>query len=68
MVRRIIWTSHADKIFTSILDYYIQRNGTKAYSRKLNNEIYTTLNLLKKSPFLGIHTNFEHVRVLVYKN
>jgi plasmid stabilization system protein ParE len=68
MVRRIVWTSLADKIFTSILEFYIIRNGSKTYSRKLNNEIHTTIRLLKKSPFLGTHTDLENIRVLIYKN
>jgi toxin YoeB len=68
MVRRIVWTSLADKIFTSVLEFYIKRNGSKTYSRKLNNEIHTTISLLKKSPFLGAHTELENIRVLIYKS
>ncbi len=68
MARRIVWTSLASDIFTSILEYYVDRNGTKTFSRKLNKDINLTISLLIKSPFLGIHTNFENIRVMIFKN
>jgi plasmid stabilization system protein ParE len=53
MAKRIIWTSRAEKIFTEILLFYFKRNGTKTYSRKLNNEIEALIKLLGKHPYLG---------------
>jgi len=68
MVRRIIWTSKADKVFTDILEFYIRRNGTKTYSRKINNEIDKLLNLLKNHPFLGKKTDTENIRVIIHRD
>ena len=65
MVRRIAWTKSADKIFTYILEFYIDRNGSKTHSRKLNNEVKEIINLLSKHPFLGAKTDFEDIRVLI---
>ncbi len=68
MFRRIVWTSRADRIFTGILEFYIRRNDTKTYSRKINSEINKLLNLLKKHPFLGKKTDTENIRVIIHRD
>jgi len=65
MVRRIVWTSRADVIFTHILEFYIERNGSKTFSKKLNKEVKEIINLLTQHPFLGTKTDFENIRVLI---
>jgi len=65
MVRRIIWTSKADTIFSNILEFYIERNKSKLYSRKLNKEINDIVNLLLKHPFLGTKSDYKDIRVLI---
>lgn len=67
MVRRIIWTSHAEYVFSEILSFYFIRNGSKTYSKKLNLEIKQILNLLVKHPYIGKKTDFENVHVIVRK-
>ncbi len=67
MVKRIVWTSRADAIFSKILEFYCQRNQSKTYSRKLNKEIHQTLKLIAKYPLLGITTDIEGIRVLIRK-
>ena len=62
MAKRVIWTSKANLIFTKILEFYIERNGSKTYSRKLNNEILSLITILSKQPFLGIKTNKKDIR------
>lgn len=64
MAKRVIWSSNADRIFTKILEFYIDRNGSKIYSRRLNKEIHSLVTILSKQPFLGIKTDDENVRVL----
>lgn len=68
MAKRVIWTSQADLIFTKILEFYIERNGSKGYSRKLNSEILSLITILSKQPFLGIKTDHENVRVFIIGN
>ena len=65
MVRRIVWTSRADEIFTHILKFYVERNGSKTYSRKLNKEVEEIINLLIKHPFLGAKTDYKEIRVII---
>ena len=68
MVKRIIWTVQADQIFTKILEFYIQRNGSKAYSRELNRKIQSLVTILAKQPFIGSKTNYLNIRVFVSSN
>jgi hypothetical protein len=65
MVKRIIWTKIADEIFTRVLEFYVERNGSKTYSRKLNKEVGEIIYLLRKNPFLGTKTDINGIRVLI---
>ena len=65
MAKRVVWSSQADRIFTKILEFYIERNGTKNYSRKLNNEVMSIITILSKQPFLGIKTDTKNLRVVI---
>lgn len=67
MAKRIIWTSRADDTFTKILEFYIYRNQSKTYSRKLNQEIHQLLNTVAEYPLLGIKTNVKGIRVVIKK-
>jgi plasmid stabilization system protein ParE len=68
MAKRIIWSESAERIFTQILEFYIERNGSKVYSRKLNDEVLTLLSILSKQPFLGIRTEIIDVRLFIKRN
>ena len=68
MAKRIIWTDRADKTFTKILEFYIVRNGSKAYSRKLSKEVHILLSVLSKQPHLGAITEKKRYRVLIQGN
>lgn len=68
MVKRIIWSSKAEQIYSGILKFYVQRNGSKTYSKKLNVEVSKFINLLLKHPFLGKKTSLSNSRVLIKGN
>jgi toxin YoeB len=68
MAKRVIWTNKADRIFTKILEFYTERNGSKAYSRKLNSEIHSLIGILSKQPFFGIKTEIRNIRVFIKGN
>ena len=68
MARRIVWTQRANTVFTKLLEYYILRNKSKEYSRKLNKEINSYLVIIAKQPFLGMKTNDEGIYVIVKGN
>ena len=68
MVKRIIWTSKAEQIYSGILKYYVRRNQSKTYSTKLNNEVKKLVLLLSKHTFLGKKTQLPKTRVLIKGN
>jgi plasmid stabilization system protein ParE len=65
MAKKIIWTDRADRTFTKILEFYIERNGSKTYSRKLDKEIQSLLSVLSKQPLLGFKTEKDNFRILI---
>jgi len=65
MAKRVIWSRNADRIFIKILEFYIERNGSKTYSRRLNDEIPSLIAILSKQPFLGIKTDKKDIRILI---
>ena len=68
MAKRLIWTSRADSIFSSILEYYISKTGSKTYSRKLNQEIAGITRLIQKQPYIGHPSEYESIRYLIHNN
>lgn len=65
MARRITWTNEAKRVYKAILKYYIERNGSKTYSVKLNKEITELISLLKYYPNLGKKTDYKDLRAIV---
>ncbi|MFD0796190.1 type II toxin-antitoxin system RelE/ParE family toxin [Maribacter chungangensis] len=68
MARRIVWTSRADELFSEVLRFYVNRNKSKSYSRKLNREINKVVQLLSLYPFLGVKTDTKGIRVFIKGN
>lgn len=48
-----------------ILDFYIKRNGSSVYSKKLNLRFQKSVQLISKNPFIGSQTDFDMVRTLI---
>jgi len=63
--RKIIWSSRAKLDLSEILEFYWKRNGTVAYSKKLNLKIRKAVKLLEKHSEIGIHTDLQNVRSLI---
>ena len=63
--QKIVWSSRAKSDLLKILEFFYIRNGSKAYSKKLNSKIRKTVRLLSRHPLLGIQSDVENVRVLV---
>ena len=62
--RKIVWSNRAsDKLF-SILEFYVERNGSKTYSAKLYQKINKELKILIKHPDIGLKTDIDPVRGL----
>jgi plasmid stabilization system protein ParE len=62
---KIDWSLEARLDLLDILEYYIKRNGTATYSRKINSKINRSIKLLSKNQYLGTQTEYDSVRVLV---
>ncbi|MFL1894260.1 type II toxin-antitoxin system RelE/ParE family toxin [Aquimarina sp. 2-A2] len=68
MARKVVWTSKAISIFHEILAFYVRRNQSKTYSRKLNKEINILIKQLVEFPYLGRVTNIPAVHVRIIKH
>ena len=62
---KIEWSTLARIDLIEILEFYINRNGSASYSKKLNSKIKKSLLLISKNPHIGIKTDFENVRALI---
>ncbi|MGN6340391.1 MAG: type II toxin-antitoxin system RelE/ParE family toxin [Ginsengibacter sp.] len=63
MAKQVIWTNTAKKARREILQYWIHRNGSNAYSKKLSQLIRKKVRLIQSQHYLGKPTDIENVRV-----
>lgn len=66
--RKIIWSHRARIKLFQILEFYAARNQSKAYSVELNAAIKKQLSQILKQPEIGIKSEIEFVRELVFDN
>jgi toxin YoeB len=62
---KIEWSIEARLDLLDILDFYVSRNKSTAYSKKLYSKINKSTDLISKQPFIGTQTGIETVRALV---
>ena len=65
MAKEIIWSRKAQNELIEILEYWINRNKTNAFSIKLNSLIEEQLNLIFEFPKIGRKTDIENVYIKV---
>jgi plasmid stabilization system protein ParE len=65
---KIEWSVEARIDFLGILEFYVKRNNSVSYSRKLNSEINKHIKLLSSNPFLGVETDIKSVRTLIHNH
>lgn len=65
MVREIIWSEKAAFERKEILNYWIARNKSNSYNKKLNNLFQNNIRLIAEFPDLGTETDVPSVRVRV---
>jgi len=63
--RKIEWLIEAKFDLKDILEFYIERNGSAIYSKKLNAKFNKSIQLISKNPFIGAQSDFSKVRTLV---
>lgn len=68
MVEKVIWTQTAYSQKIAVFEYWNQKNGSNAYSLKLENAVNDVIELLVKFPHLGVKTQLKNVRVKIIKN
>lgn len=59
----VIWTRTADLQFVGILEYWVKRNKSNAYSKKLVNLVSERTKQIADKPLIYKATNFKDVRV-----
>ena len=65
MAKQIIWTTKAKNELIDILDYWNNRNKSKAFSIKLNDLIEEQLNLIAEFPNIGRETDIQNVSIKI---
>jgi len=63
--KEVVWSIKAKEELYNILDFYINRNGSPAYSLKLLSESEHIVELLKSNHYLGRLTENRITRVIV---
>ncbi|MDT0648222.1 hypothetical protein RM545_16125 [Zunongwangia sp. F260] len=61
--RKIIWTKTADIQLVGVLGYWVKRNKSNVYSRRLIHLVTDRTKQIAENPFLYKPTNFKNVRV-----
>lgn len=62
---KIEWSTSARIDLLDILDFYIKRNKSASYSKKLNADINKSVALISNNPFIGTETNYNTVRAFI---
>lgn len=60
----LFWTETAIRQRNFIFEYWIERNQSNTYAKKLNQKIKERTTLLKKNPELGKKTDFKNTRLV----
>ncbi len=61
--RNVVWTRTADVQLAGILEYWVNRNKSAAYSKKLLKLVIERTSQISEHPFLYKKTDFKDVRV-----
>ena len=68
MAKQIIWSSRAHTDRIHILQYWIERNKSKTYARKLNRLFKEATQLISNHPKVGKKTDVEHIRIKIVRD
>lgn len=68
MAFKIIWTLKAQSDRLEILQYWIDKNKSSLFARKLNEIFNERVELLSQYPNLGKKTDVEHIRAHIVRD
>lgn len=66
--RNIVWTKTADLQFIGILEYWVKRNKSNSYSKKLVTLVSERTKQIAEKPLLFKATDFKDVRIASLDN
>lgn len=66
--RNVIWSRTADIQFVGILEYWVKKNKSNTYSKKLLKLVVEKTNQIAETPYIYKSTDFKNVRVASLKN
>jgi len=68
MVKQVIWSRLAHNDRFNILDYWIKRNKSVIYSKRLNQIFENTAELISKHSKIGKQTEIQNIRIKIVKD
>lgn len=68
MAKQIIWSLRAQKDKKAILKYWLHRNKSNQFSKKLNQLFKDAVLLLKDHPYIGKTTDLNLIRIKIVKD
>ena len=66
--RNVVWTKTADIQFAGILEYWVRRNKSNAYSKKLLRLVSERTEKIAENPYTCKPSDFADTRVASLKN
>jgi plasmid stabilization system protein ParE len=66
--RKIVWTRTADIQFVGVLEYWVKRNKSSSYSKKLVRLVAKRTAEIADNPFMNKSTDFINTRVVSLGN
>jgi len=61
--RNIVWTKTADIQFVGVLEYWVKKNKSTTYSKKLVRLVADRTKQIAETPFIYKSTDFKNTRV-----
>ena len=68
MAKQIIWSDRATNDLLNIFDYWLHRNKSNNYNKKLNVLFNKSIDLIANHSSIGRLTQIENVKIKIIKN
>ena len=66
--RNVVWTRTADLQFVGMLEYWVKRNKSNTYSKKLVRLVFERTKQIAENPLIYKKTDFKDVRITSLDN
>ena len=68
MVKQVVWSPRAQNDRKKILEYWLLRNKSNRYSKKLNRLIEDSIKIIKDFPQIGKLTDAPNTRIKIVRD